>query len=297
MQIPNRLFVFAGALALALAGCVARTGVTLIDPFPLRLPLAEAGSLEIQGRVVGQPRARDGIIRYLDQEGYLTEVVVSSRTLLRRYKAVDIGPGSSPSDDQITAGPVLVRDGDGRLKGTLSGDSGGLLGAGDIKGHLLWEFKAAGGIRAEPTVAGGRVYFGDSERTFYCLAATTGKLKWKRKLQGSPLHPAIVFGRRVAVVASNSTLYFLSGRGGSILSWEAIPSRVVYEPARAGTSLLVSPAAGRLLVFDLRTGERIGQHLTSGTLAAGAVWSPPFVVLVEEDEDSGRQRLVFLRSR
>ncbi len=145
--------------------------------------------------------------------------------------------------------------------------------------------------------AGGRVYFGDSERTFYCLSLATGKMKWKRRLQGAPLHPAIVFGRRIAVVASNSTLYFLSGRGGSILSWEAIPSRVVFEPARAGESLLVSPAGDRVLVFDLRTGARIGQHLISGTLAAGAVWSPPFVVLVEEDNGSGRQRLVFLRSR
>lgn len=284
-------------LALALAGCAARTGRTRVDPFPLRLPLVEAGSLEIEGHVVGQPRVRDGIIRYLDQKGYLTEIVVSSRALLRRDTVILSGPESLPLDGEITAGPVLVRDGDGRLKGTLSGYSDGLLVAGDGKGRWLWEFKAAAGIPADPAVAGGRVYFGDSDRYFYGLDAATGKLKWKRRLQGAPLHPAVVAGRRVAVVASNSTLYFLSGRGGSILSWAAIPSRIVYEPARAGTSLLVSPAADRLLVFDLRTGERIGQHLTSGTLAAGAVWSPPFVVLVEEDAGTGRQRLVFLRSR
>ena len=105
------------------------------------------------------------------------------------------------------------------------------------------------------------------------------------------------FGPPVAVIASNSTIYFLSARGGSILSWAAIPSRIVFEPARAGESLLVSPAADRLFVFDLRTGERIGQHLTSGTLVAGAVWSPPYVVLFEEDPNTGRQRIVFLRSR
>ena len=132
---------------------------------------------------------------------------------------------------------------------------------------------------------------------FYCLDAATGKVRWKRKLQGALLHPPIVAGRRVVVIASNSTVYFLSARGGSILSWAAIPSRVIFEPARAGEFLLVSPAADRLLVFDLRTGERIGQHLTSGTLAAGAVWSPPYVVLVEEASDTGRQRIVFLRSR
>ena len=110
---------------------------------------------------------------------------------------------------------------------------------------------------------------------------------------GRAADPPIVAGRHIAVVASNSTLYFLSARGGSILSWEAIPSRIVFEPARAGESLLVSPAADRIFVFDLRKGERIGQHLTSGTLVAGAVWSPPFVVLFEEDPGTGRQRIVF----
>jgi outer membrane protein assembly factor BamB len=129
------------------------------------------------------------------------------------------------------------------------------------------------------------------------LRAGDGRKIWSRRLQGAPFHPAIVFGRRIAVVASNSVVYFLSVRSGSILAWENVPSRIVYEPARAGASLLVSPAADRLLVFDLRTGEPIGQHLFSGTLAAGAVWSSPFVVLVVEDAGSGRQRLVFLRSR
>jgi hypothetical protein len=142
-------------LALALAGCVATTGRILVDPFPLCLPLAEAGSLEIEGHVVGQPRVRDGIFRYINNEGYLTEVVVSSRIVLRRDKVIETGPESSPSDGLITAGPVLVRDGDGRLKGTLSGDSNGHLVAGDDKGRRLWEFKAAGEIPADPVVAGG----------------------------------------------------------------------------------------------------------------------------------------------
>ncbi len=246
MLIPIRKAVIA-TLGLALAGCAVTTRKPLVDPFPLRLPLAEAGTFDIDGRIAGQPWVRDGILHFVTRDGYHTELVVSRRTVLRREKDADPAAEAVPPDPRVTAG--------------------------------------------------NRIYSGSADRMFTCLDAATGKVRWKRKLQGALLHPPILAGRRVAAIASNSTVYFLSARGGSILSWAAIPSRVIFEPTRAGEFLLVSPAADRLLVFDLRTGERSGQHLTSGTLAAGAVWSPPFVVLVVEDESSGRERLVFLRSR
>lgn len=274
------------AVFLAAAACAGAVKNPLVDPFPLRLPLVEAGTLEIDGHVAGQPRARDGILYFATREGYLTAVVVPSRAVLWRKPVENAGRGTgdAPVPPAVSNEPVLTVD-------------GSTLRAVAADGREVWAFSAAGAISAVPVVRDGRAYFGTGERWFCALSSATGKVKWRRRLQGSPLHPAIVFGRRIAVVASNSTLYFLSGGGGSILSWEAIPSRVVYEPARTGTSLLVSPAGDRVLVFDLRTGARIGQHLISGTLAAGAVWSPPYVVLVEEDDDSGRQRLVFLRSR
>lgn len=297
MAMLRRCAILAAAV-LTVTACTAATGPRLVDPFPLSFPLVEAGWLEIPGRVVGQPRASDGIYRYLDQEGWLTEIVVSSRAFLRRDTVMIMsGPESLPLDGEVTAGPVLIRDGDGRLKGTLTGDANGLLVAGDGQGRRLWEFQAAGAIQADAVVAGGRVYFGDSERTFYCLSASTGRLKWKRKLQGAPLHPALVFGRRLVVAASNSVVYILSARGGSILSWESVPSRVLYEPAAAGSAVLISSASPTVVALDPRTGKRVGQHEARGPLVAGAVWSPPFVVLAVEDPDTGRQRLVFLRSR
>jgi len=277
--------------------CASQAKKPLVDPFPLRFPLTEVGRLEIEGRIVGQPRSRDGVILFVDQEGFLTEIVVSSQSILRRDKDVDIGPGSLPSDDQVTAGPVLVRDGAGRLIGRLSGDASGLLEAGDGKGDPLWAFKAGGAILADPAVAGSRVYFGDAGRHFYCLDAATGRLKWRRKLQGAPLHPAVVAGGAVAVAASNSVVYRLSAKGGSILSWEAVPSRILHEPAAAGPLILISSASPAVTAIDLRTGRRAGQYEAPGPLVAGAVWSSPYVVLFVEDPDTGRQRIVFLRSR
>ncbi len=135
------------------------------------------------------------------------------------------------------------------------------------------------------------------QRMFYCLDAASGKVIWRRRLQGAPLHPALIRGNTVAVAASNSVVYLLSRKGGSILSWEAVPSRVVYEPAAAGPLALISSASPSIVALDLRTGKRAGQYEASGSLVAGAVWSSPFVVLFVEDEASGRQKIVFLRSR
>jgi outer membrane protein assembly factor BamB len=262
-----------------LAACAAQAQRPLIDPFPLRFPLVEAGTLEIDGHIVGQPRVRDNVVYFLTREGYLTAVAIPSRAVLWRSKSELMPPSSS-----APAGISFLRD-------------AGLLRAVDAEGQPVWEFQAEGAIQAEPAVAGGRVYFGDSGRNFYCLDATTGKVRWRRRLQGAPLHLALIRGSTVAVAASNSVVYLLSRKGGSILSWEAVPSRVVYEPAAAGPLALISSASPAIVALDLRTGKRAGQFEAPGSLAAGAVWSPPYVVLFAEDEASGRQKIVFLRSR
>jgi hypothetical protein len=99
------------------------------------------------------------------------------------------------------------------------------------------------------------------------------------------------------VPASNSVVYFLSARGGSILAWENVPSRVVYGLAAAGPLALVSSASPEVMALEIKTGRRVGQYEASGPLAAGAIWSPPYVVLFIEDAGSGQQRIAFLRSR
>lgn len=198
------------------------------------------------------------------------------------------------SESRVTAGPVPVHGRDGRLAALLIGYSDGRLLAVDGQGALLWEFRAAGAITTDPVVFGGRVYFGTEARTFYCLGARKGHKKWSRRLQGAPVHPALVSDRRVVVAASNSVVYVLARSGGSIVAWEPIASRLLHEPCAAGPFVLVSSAAPGLKALDIRTGAEVEELPTAGTLVAGAVWSAPCLVLVEEDPDSGAQALVFL---
>lgn len=279
------LAVFA-VFALFLSSCASQVTKPLVDPFPLRFPLVEAGTLEIEGHIVGQPRARDGIIYYATREGDLTAVVVPSRSILWRKPAEGTDPegGRSAGLASGIESPVLKVD-------------GSAIRATDRNGVKIWEFAAEGTVSAEPAVRDGRVYFGTAERMFYCLNAKSGKRVWSRRLQGAPLHPAVIRGGTLAVPASNSVVYLLSARGGSILSWETVASRILYELAAADPHVLVSSAAPDLVAIDLRTGKRGGQYEASGALAAGALWVPPFVVLFIEDAGSGRQRILFLRSR
>ena len=354
-----KLFGVLVILGIEAINCAVPRKGPLIDPFPLRFPLIEAGTLEIEGTVAGQPRARDGIVYFATREGFLTAVVVPARQVLWRFKAdqsISVSPelgeshillrddanvlyvidfrGSLVLKKQIDeAVASAVRENKGRIFfGTASGKvvtldlsangaqaweyraasaitagpvfSGDLVIFGAADGRLLaldhtgkpvWEFAAKGAIIADPTVADGRLYFGTENRFFYCLNAATGKKIWSRRLQGAPLHPALVLGRRLVVPASNSVIYFISRRGGSILSWEAVPSRVVHDPAAAGPVILVSSGGSSLAALDFSTGKRLGEHLASGPLAAGALWVSPFIVLVVGDEESGRQRLIFLR--
>jgi len=284
MKVIRELLVIA-ALGLSFMSCAVPSRKPLVDPFPLRFPLVEAGTLEIEGYVVGQPWAQDGIVYYATREGYLTAVVASSRSVLWRRidpaGPADTGDRPFPEDQKRLA---LRAEGSG-------------LQAFDGENKLIWEFAADGPITVDPTVLDGRLYFGTENRRFYCLNAATGKVKWRRRLQGAPLHPAVISGGTVVVAASNSVIYLLSARGGSILSWETVPSRVVYELAAAGPLVIVSSASADVTALDIKTGKTAGHYLASGPLLTGAVWSPPYVAVFLEDAESGRQRIVFLRSR
>ncbi len=273
--------IAAALLVLAMgAACAGPEKRPLINPFPLSFPPAVVGTLEVEGHVDGQPWAKDGIVYYRTREGMTTAVVASSGAVLWRSAAGRPAAGPAGPGE----GPALTREQD-------------LLRAHDGQGQQRWEFRARGALTADAVRSGSRIFFGDETRTFYSLGAGKGKVRWRRRLQGAPVHPAVVGRRTLFVAASNSVVYVLSRRGGSILSWEPVASRLLFPPVAAGPLVLVSSASPTVVALDLETGKRVGRYEAPGPLVAGAVWSAPCVVLFIEDGATGRQKIVLLRSR
>jgi hypothetical protein len=265
-------------------------GIVLRDDANIVYVLTSQGSIicktSLDGPVTTAVRAKEGKLYFGTTAG--------------KIRALDIAGGGSqlweyqgPSSDvAVTAGPVFA--GDRVVFGTADGR---LLALGQ-DGTPAWEFAAAGAITADPAFHARRLYFGTEGRRFYSLKASKGKKIWSRRLQGAAVHSALVLDRRLVVAASNSVVFFLSERGGSIVSWEPVASRVIHEPAAvAGPFVLVSAATPGFKVLNALTGAPVEEHAETGLLVAGAVWSPPFIILFEEDPDSGQQRLTTLRSR
>lgn len=189
----------------------------------------------------------------------------------------------------VRSGPVFI----GGL--VIFGTDDGRLLALDDGGRLLWTFVAKGPIRVDPAASGARLYFGTADRYFYCLSPATGKKKWVFRLAGAPLHPPSVAGKRVVFAASDSVVYCLAAGSGQILWWQAVPSRVVHDLAIADGVVIVPSLSPDVFGCDLRAGYRVGSHRAAGDLQAGAEWVSPYLFVIEPDQASAGEKVVFLK--
>ena len=49
-------------------------------------------------------------------------------------------------------------------------------------GAIRWTFQTEGPVRLAPTIADGKVYFGSDDGSVYALAASDGRLVWRRRI-------------------------------------------------------------------------------------------------------------------
>jgi outer membrane protein assembly factor BamB len=159
-----------------------------------------------------------------------------------------------------------------------------LLGEGDTlrcrdaaSGRSTWEYRARGVISSPAVTDGeGRIFVGTAGREFLSLDLGDGDRAWRWKVGADVAFPAVVWRDLVVFATHENVLYGLK-RGGGSMAWRAgLPSRPLAPPLLVGGDVLVAcygarPEENFLVGYDALTGERLGDLLTPGELAAAPV--------------------------
>ncbi len=131
-------------------------------------------------------------------------------------------------------------------------------------GKLLWKHENerpysisyAGGPRAVPAVAGGKVYVLGAEGNFWCLDSETGKVVWSKDFNKDYDADTPIWGFSGHPLVSGSFVYCLVGGEGSVMvafddetgeeKWRALSSK---EPGYGAPSIIEHDGQQQLLIW------------------------------------------------
>ena len=140
-------------------------------------------------------------------------------------------------------------------------------------GRALWK-KSYGDVEVTPCLSRERLFFGNTEGTFYCIEKSTGDSRWKfelpdnRTLKGIRSSPAadsatIVFG------ADDGTVYALDGETGAVKWTFATGAPVLASPLIASGRVFVGNRHGEFFALDIPRaaprGSRAPPHRSTRT--------------------------------
>jgi len=139
-------------------------------------------------------------------------------------------------------------------------------------GRQRWRFYADGPVRLAPSVAGGKVYFGSDDGRVYCLAATSGKLLWKRRVAPS--------GRKV--LGNGRMISVWPVRGGIVVAGGRVYCAAGVWPFEGIFVCALDAATGRRIWVNDRCGSMYVMH-PHGAMAFGSP-SPQGYLAVHKGE-------------
>ncbi|QTN26505.1 PQQ-binding-like beta-propeller repeat protein [Rhodoferax sp. AJA081-3] len=177
----------------------------------------------------------------------------------------------------------------------VAGSADGKVYALDANGQLVWQFVPSDPeideIKSTPLVADDLVIVGNASGHLFALDASTGALKWHRKLAGGiRTSSALQHTDHVWIGDESGQVYHLLLQDGSI-DWQvAVAGAVRGRPAWLGGELYVGTMAGTLDVLDIFTGT-----LRRRVPIGAPVFASPIVALesiVVADEAGGLHALV-----
>jgi len=157
-------------------------------------------------------------------------------------------------------------------------------------GHIVWMYRTAKSIPAEPAIEGDLVYFGSWSRSLYAFDKKTGHIVWKQSGIGLDSGTLIATKGKIYLPHHNSIFKCLDAKSGEVLSqgntnehekgqytsFNATPAIFndrAYFTARVGTGLRGVPMASRVYCVDPVTAKIYWTFPDGGGLSAPAIAS------------------------
>ncbi|MGQ9904867.1 MAG: outer membrane protein assembly factor BamB family protein, partial [Anaerolineae bacterium] len=127
----------------------------------------------------------------------------------------------------------------------------------------IWKwYEAPFASRAQPVVAGGRLFIGSLDGVFYARNASTGASLWTFAGDGSAIrHSAGVLSDTVVFSTHDGNTFALNAATGALL-WQRVTGRSAAAPLMdaARNRVVVAATDGRLTALNLSTGTVVWQY-------------------------------------
>ena len=171
--------------------------------------------------------------------------VSSGKNLGLRWQ-IDL-PAGIQSQPAFCGERLIVASNEGRVR-ALSKKSG----------RKIWEYDSGpDAILSSPVIQSCRVYFGTMDEHVVCLSAESGKMIWKRKLEGSVIATGTFAGKKERLIlgTGKGKLYALSPMTGKTEWVYQTGNLIKATPAYDGQRLFFGAWDGCFYALDAETGE------------------------------------------
>ena len=164
---------------------------------------------------------------------------------------------------------------------------------------MIWTYRAAGAIKGSPTLAHGKLFFGDYGGRVQAVKASNGRRVWSSSGSGRFYATAAVAGKRKVIIGSTAGRVFAFSTRNGRLRWSHQTGRYVYASAAIsrvqglGPTVFVGSYDGRFYALSARTGRVRWTYRSGGKISGSATVIGKVVYFA----DLGHRRTIGLGTR
>jgi len=140
---------------------------------------------------------------------------------------------------------------------------------GPARNFTLWTFETGDNVFSSPAVAGGRIYFGSRDNSFYCLNSTSGAHLWNFTARSTPQSPAVAYGL-VYFGSADFRVYCLNATTGELV-WEFMTGYNINAcPAVHGGRVYIGSQDRHFYCLDAFTGDLLWKFESKGAFISSS---------------------------